>query len=429
MTTTLRDDRALGVPSVDAIRRHFPALERAHGAHRVAYFDGPGGTQVPREVVDAMADYLFNHNANTHWLYPTSAETDAAIEHARVTVADFIGAAPNEISFGLNMTTLTYHVSRAVAPRLERGDTVIVTELDHHANIAPWTRLASERGVNVRWVRMHPETGTLDWDDLERAITPGAKLVAIGAASNALGTITDVRAVCAMARAVGALTFVDAVHFAPHALIDVGQIGCDFLACSAYKFYGPHIGILYTRESLGSELDAPKLEPAPSAMPERLETGTQNHEGIVGAAAAIEFMASLGVGGTRRARLVSAYRELHERSDALFRVLWDGIGEIPGIQRHGLPPGAPRTPTLSFSAAGMHSDDVARALAAEGVYVSNGDFYASTVIERIGHAHDGVVRAGAAIYTTRDEVVQLLNALRDAVRRDARGAGSGGGAR
>ncbi len=416
MTTTLRDDKALGVASVDAIRRHFPALDRAHGAHRVAYFDGPGGTQVPREVVNAMADYLFNHNANTHWLYPTSAETDAAIEQARLTVADFFGAAPNEISFGLNMTTLAYHVSRAVASRLKTGDTVVVTELDHHANIAPWTRLASERGVNVRWVRMHPETGTLDWRDLERAITPGTKLVAIGAASNALGTITDVRAVCAMARAVGALTFVDAVHFAPHALIDVAEIGCDFLACSAYKFYGPHIGILYTKESLGSELDAPKLDPAPSEMPERLETGTQNHEGIVGAAAAIDFLASLGSGATRRERLASAYHELHERSDALFRLMWDGIGAIPGVQRYGPPPGAPRTPTLSFSAAGMHSDDVARALAADGVYGSNGDFYAATVIERIGHAHDGVVRAGAAIYTTREEVERLVNAVASLLR-------------
>jgi cysteine desulfurase family protein (TIGR01976 family) len=411
MTTTLRDDKALGVPPVEVIRRHFPALERAHGAQRVAYFDGPGGTQVPREVVNAMADYLFNHNANTHWLYPTSAETDAAIEQARSAAADFFGAMPNEISFGQNMTALAYHISRSVAPRLEAGDTVVVTELDHHANIAPWTRLASERGVTVRWVRMRPEDGTLDWSDLERAITPGTKLVAIGAASNALGTITDVRAVCAMARAVGALTFVDAVHFAPHALIDVSEIDCDFLACSAYKFYGPHIGILYTRESLGSKLDAPRLEPAPDAMPERLETGTQNHEGIVGSAAAIDFLASLGTGATRRERLVSAYHELHERSNALFRVLWEGIGEIPGVQRYGLPPGTSRTPTLSFSVAEMHSDDVARALAADGLYASNGDFYAATVIERIGHAHDGVVRAGAAIYTTHEEVERLVHAV------------------
>ncbi|MGQ0642601.1 MAG: cysteine desulfurase-like protein, partial [Gemmatimonadaceae bacterium] len=354
---------------------------------------------------------LFHHNANTHWLYPTSAETDAAIDGARAAAAAFFGAQPNEVSFGLNMTTLAYHISRAVSPRQSRGDTVVVTEHDHHANIAPWTRLASERGVNVRWVRMRPEDGTLDWSDLERAITRGTKLVAIGAASNALGTITDVPAVCAMARAVGALTFVDAVHFAPHALIDVGAMDCDFLACSAYKFYGPHIGILYTRAALGAELDAPKLDPAPELMPERLETGTQNHEGIVGAAAAIGFLASLGQGATLRQRLESAYHEMHRRSEVLFSELWQGLGDFPSIRRYGLPPGGTRTPTLSFSVDGMHSDEVARRLAEVGVFVSNGDFYAATVIERLGHSHDGVVRAGAAIYTTREEVQRLVSAV------------------
>jgi len=407
----LPDDKAVQAPSVATIRRAFPALERTHGGHRVAYFDGPGGTQVPREVVSAMADYLFNHNANTHWNYPSSAETDAAIEEARVAASDFLGARPNEISFGLNMTTLTYHVSRAVAPRLAAGDTVVVTELDHHANIAPWTRLASERGVKLRWVRMRPEDGTLDWNDLERAITPDTKLVAIGAASNALGTVTDVKAVCAMARSIGALTFVDAVHYAPHVLVDVAAFDCDFLACSAYKFYGPHIGILYTRAALGADLDAPRLEPAPQTMPEKLETGTQNHEGIVGAAAAIEFLASLGHGVTRRQRLASAYREMHQRSDMLFSEIWNGLGAFSAIERYGLPPGAARTPTLSFSVQGMHSDDVARRLAEAGLFVSHGDFYAATVIERLGHSHDGVVRVGAAIYTTDDEVQRLLDAL------------------
>ena len=413
MTATARDATALGTPTVEQIRRRFPAMDRVYGGHSVAYFDGPGGTQVPREVVTAMAEYLFHHNANAHWNYPTSAETDSAIEQARVAVADFFGAKPNEVAFGQNMTTLAYHVSRAVAPRLGRGDTLVVTELDHHANIAPWTRLESERGVNVRWVRMKPEDGTLDWNDLESAIAARPKLVAIGAASNALGTITDVRAVCAMARSVNALTFVDAVHFAPHSLIDVAEIDCDFLACSAYKFYGPHIGILYSRAALGEELDVPKLAPAPEAMPERLETGTQNHEGIVGAAAAIDFLAALCHGATRRQRLSGAFAELGRRSEELFGELWEGLGGIRRVQRYGLPPGSPRTPTLSFTVEGISSDDVARALAEAGLFVSNGDFYAATVIERIGHAHDGVVRAGAAIYTTQEEIERLVAAVKN----------------
>lgn len=412
MTVIARDTATLGTPTVEQIRRRFPAMDRVHGGQSVAYFDGPGGTQVPREVVTAMAEYLFHHNANTHWNYPTSAETDSAIEQARIAVADFIGASPNEISFGQNMTSLTYHVSRALAPRVGTGDTIVVTELDHHANIAPWTRLERERGANVRWVRMRPDDGTLDWNDLERAIAQRPKLVAIGAASNALGTITDVAGICSMARAVNALTFVDAVHFAPHALIDVTEIGCDFLACSAYKFYGPHIGILYTKAALGAELDVPKLTPAPEAMPERLETGTQNHEGIVGAAAAIDFLAALGEGSTRRQRLASSFAELGRRSEELFAQLWEGLGRIERVRRYGLAPGLPRTPTLSFTVHGVHSDDVARSLAEAGLFVSNGDFYAATVIERLGHAHDGVVRAGAAIYTTHQEIERLVGAVK-----------------
>lgn len=412
MTATAPGVRALGTPTVDQIRRRFPALERQHGGQSVAYFDGPGGTQVPRDVVNAMSQYLFHHNANTHWNYPTSAETDGAIEQSRAACADFLGATPNEVAFGHNMTTLAYHVSRALAPRFGPGDTIVVTELDHHANIAPWTRLAAERGVNVRWVRMKPDEGTLDWSDLERSLAARPKLVAIGAASNALGTITDVRAVCAMARAVNALSFVDAVHFAPHALVDVAAIDCDFLACSAYKFYGPHIGILYARAALGAELDVPKLGPAPDAMPERLETGTQNHEGIVGAAAAIDFLAGLAGGATRRQRLESAFAELGRRSEELFAHLWDGLGRVQRVTRYGVPPGLPRTPTLSFTVAGISSDDVARALASAGLFASNGDFYAATVVERLGHAHDGVVRVGAAIYTTHEEIQRLIETVK-----------------
>ena len=272
------------VATVETIRAHFPALARTHNDHAVAYFDGPGGTQVPRAVVEAMSDYLFHHNANTHWAYPTSAETDALIEQARATLADFLNADPHEIAFGANMTTLTFHLARALGRGLVRGDEIVVTELDHHANVAPWHALTVERGVVVRTVRMDPETGQLDWDDFARQVNARTRLVAVGAASNALGTITDVKRAGELARNVGALLFVDAVHSAPHVLPDVRALDCDFLACSAYKFYGPHIGILYGRRALLDALDWPKLIPAPDEAPERVETGTQNHEGMLGAA-------------------------------------------------------------------------------------------------------------------------------------------------
>ena len=397
------------------VRRDFPALDRKHEGHPVAYFDGPGGTQVPRQVVDAMSDYLFNHNANTHWLYPTSAETDEALDAARVALADFVNGEPTEIAFGLNMTTLTFHLARGLSMRWGKGDEVVVTELDHHGNVAPWTRLAAERGVTVKTVRMDPAKGALDWAHLEESITPRTRLLAIGAASNALGTITDVAAAAKLAKAHGALVFVDAVHYAPHVLVDVKALGCDFLACSAYKFYGPHVGVLWGKHDLIATLDVPKLIPAPEAPPERLETGTQNHEGIVGAAAAVDFLASFGSGSSRRDRLVSGFAALHNAGTTLFAQMWNGLSNIRGVRLYGLPPGHPRTPTVSFTVDGVISDDVARALARRGVFASNGDFYATTVIERLGHAADGVVRAGCACYTTPEEVDRLIEGVQSVV--------------
>jgi len=260
----------------------------------VAYFDGPGGTQVPREVVDAMADYLCHHNANTHWAYPTSVETDAAINHSREAFADFFNCSPREVSFGNNMTTITFHISRALGRKWGPGDEIVVTELDHQANVSPWRALAKERGVTIRSVPFDPQTGELVWAELERAVTSKTRLVAIGAASNALGTISRVREAAEIAHAKGALCYVDAVHFAAHCVIDVKEMECDFLACSPYKFYGPHAGVLFARAEVMSALDVPKVEPASNEIPERVETGTQNHEGIVGAGAAVEFLAALG---------------------------------------------------------------------------------------------------------------------------------------
>jgi cysteine desulfurase family protein (TIGR01976 family) len=396
---------------VGAVRRHFPALGRVHGGHPVAYFDGPGGTQVPTSVAEAITDYLYHHNANTHWVYPTSVETDAAIQAARETVADFLGAGADEIAFGANMTTLTFHLARALGRRWGPGDEVVVTELDHHANLAPWQALARERGITLRTVPLNVETGELDWAALEQAIGPHTRLVAIGAASNALGTVNDVTRAAALARSAGALTFVDAVHFAAHGRVNARAIGCDFLACSSYKFYGPHLGILYGRREAILELDLPKLEPAPDTAPERLETGTQNHEGIVGARAAVDFIASLGEGAHRAACLDDAARRLHAHGQALVERLWEGLGAIPGVSRYGPPPTRPRTPTVVFTVAGLSSQQVATRLAAQGLFVSNGDFYATTVVRRLGLADEGLVRVGCACYTSAGEVDRLLDAV------------------
>jgi cysteine desulfurase family protein (TIGR01976 family) len=396
------------IASTAEIRAQFPALERVHNSYPVAYFDGPGGTQVPRRVVEAMADYLYNHNANTHWAYPTSAETDAAIESARETCADLINASAAEIAFGANMTTLTFHLARALATKYDAGDELIVTELDHHANIAPWHRVAKERGLAVKTVSLIPETGQLDWDEFAQAVTKRTRLVAVGAASNALGTINDVARAVALARSVGAQVFVDAVHYAPHALLDVRTLDCDFLGMSAYKFYGPHIGILYGKKELLEEIDFPKLIPAPDYSPENAETGTQNQEGMVGAAAAVDFLADLSEETTRRARLSQAYDELHTRSSELVTRLWTGLNDIAGVQLFGPPPSVARTPTVSFTVADVASTEVARKLASKGLFLSHGDFYAATVVERLGLGEEGLVRAGCACYTTAEEVDRLI---------------------
>lgn len=408
----------LTVASVDAIRAHFPSLTRREGAQPVAYLDGPGGTQVPRVVADAMSDYLLHHNANTHWVYPTSVETDALLAAARVTLADFLGATPGEISFGANMTTILFHVARAIGRSLQPGDEIIVTELDHHANVAPWQALAKERGAVLKWLPLDLETYRHEVGALELLLSPRTKVVAIGAASNILGTVSDVVAMVAVAKAAGAITVVDAVHFAPHALVDVNAIGADFVLCSAYKFYGPHIGICYGRHDATAALDLPRLEPAPDYVPECLETGTQNHEGIVGAAAAVDFLAGLAVDGTasRRERLGTVMHALHERGDALLRQLWEGLHAIDGVTVFGPPPCTARTPTVSFHVQGHPSEEVARFLAPLGLYVSNGDFYATTVARRLGLAHEGLVRVGCSCYTTASEIARLLDGVRALVQ-------------
>jgi cysteine desulfurase family protein (TIGR01976 family) len=417
MTSAIRRDAASEARPVQEIRAHFPALVRREQGVPVAYFDGPGGTQVPTAVADAVRSYLLEHNANTHWAYPTSMETDTLLAEARSVFADFFNASPADVSFGNNMTTITFHVARALARGWQRGDEIVVTELDHHANVAPWHAAARDHGLVVRTVRLDPVTFRTDFDDLAHQLGPRTRLLAIGAASNALGTVTDVTRACAMAHEVGALAYVDAVHYAPHQLVDVKAIGCDFLACSSYKFYGPHVGVLYARHELVQSLDVPKLDPAPEEAPEKLETGTQNHEGIVGAAEAVMYLGTLALGGaSRRERLARTYAAFHARGDALLARLWEGLGAVQGVTLYGPEPGTPRTPTVVFTLHGHSTEEVARQLARRGVYASNGDFYAATVAERLGRGADGFVRAGAACYTTDEEVERLIEGVRTLAR-------------
>ncbi len=402
---------------MESVRSQFPALTRIHQGHPVAYFDGPGGTQVPMAVVDAIGDYLLHHNANTHWVYPSSQETDALLHDARQVFAAFFNAPdPAWVSFGQNMTTITFHLARALARQWGAGDELIVTELDHHGNVDPWRHAGEDAGLTVRTVPLAADGVSLDMDALASMLSPRTRLLAVGAASNAIGTITDVAAATRLAKAAGALVFVDAVHYAPHALVDVQALGCDMLACSSYKFYGPHQGILCARPDLIASLRLPKLRPAPSAPPDSLETGTQSHEGIVGAAAAVRFLASVAgpisdAPQALRAALVESYTRLHDDAAMLTRSLWEGLGTVTGVTRYGRPPGQPRTPTVSFVVAGHTSHAVAARLVDHGLFVSSGDFYAQTLVERLGHGQDGLIRIGCACYTTSDEIDRLIAAV------------------
>ncbi|HEX2204340.1 MAG TPA: cysteine desulfurase-like protein [Longimicrobium sp.] len=409
------------VPSLpERIRADFPVFERRVGGRPIAFFDGPGGSQVPRQVAEAVAEYLTLHNANTHGFFATSEETDATLAGAREAMADFLGApSPREVVFGANMTTLTFHLSRSLGREWGPGDEVVVTELDHQANVAPWRRMAEDRGMTVRVVPFHPDTLQLDHAALEGMLSPRTKLVAVGAASNAVGTINDVRRVTEAARAAGALTFVDAVHYAPHRLVDVQALGCDFLACSAYKFFGPHVGVLWGRREHLERLVPYKVAPASEEAPDRWETGTQNHEGIAGVRAAVDWIAGLAGGGAadRREALRRAFEAVEAHEGALFARMEAALRETPGVRFYGAPAGMPRTPTAAITVEGATPEEAARRLGAEGVFVWNGNFYASTVCDRLGLSDcGGLTRAGLAPYTTEEDVDRLVEGVRRIAR-------------
>lgn len=409
--------RVLSSPLLDElVRPHFPALQRHVGGVPVAYFDGPGGSQVPHAVASAMAAYLLRHNANTHGEFATSGETDRILAHARTRMADFLGAtSAREIVFGANMTTITYAMSRALARTWQAGDEILVTDLDHQANIAPWRQAAAERGVIVHTVPFRVETMQLDVEALQAMLGARTRLVAVGYASNAVGTVNPVQQIAEWARAVGALTYVDAVHYAPHCAIDVGALGCDFLACSAYKFFGPHQGILWAREDLLQSLEPYKLPPAANQGPERWETGTQNHEAIAGIAAVVDWLQSLvreEEGQGTESSLRTAMKRIDEHESALLAHLLDGLEQIAGVRVYGPPRGAPRTPTVGFTLEQHDPRTVAAELGRQGLYVWNGDFYASTVVERLGlTATGGLIRVGMAPYCTHADVARLLEAV------------------
>jgi cysteine desulfurase family protein (TIGR01976 family) len=397
----------------DRFRPDFPSLRRSLGGRPLAYLDGPGGSQVPRQVVEAITDYYSRCNANTHGEFITSRESDVMLDAARDVVATFLGAADaSTVSFGANMTTLNFALSRGMSRVFKAGDEVVITQLDHEGNRGPWLALA-EQGVVIREAAMRPD-GTIDQEDLRRNITPRTRLVAMGLASNALGTVTDISLARAFTREVGAWLLVDAVHYAPHFAIDVQALDVDFLLCSAYKFYGPHVGILYARPGLLATLKPDSLRTQTQRPPYMIETGTLNHAAIAGVKAAVEYIARIGVGTSLRPLLVSAWGDIGGHERKLAEMLYDGLRNIPGVTLYGPPFGAGlRAPTISFTMKGRGAAEVSRRLGEKGICTWDGHFYAARPIECLGLGEKGgVTRAGILLYTVEEDVQRLLEEVR-----------------
>ncbi len=414
---------------LSSYRRYFPALELTINGEPAVYFDNPGGTQVPQQVIDAMVSYLREANANTYGAFVTSQRTNAVIAAARSAMADFLHAAsPNQIVFGPNMTTLTFAFSRAIGKTLQPGDELVVTVLDHDANVAPWLAL-QERGVVIRTVDIHPEDVTLDMNDMRTKITERTKVVAVGYASNAVGTINDVTTIIRWAREVGALVWIDAVQFAPHGPIDVQKLDADFLVCSSYKFFGPHLGILYGKSEYLERFPAYKVRPASDSAPERWETGTQNHEGLAGLIGAIDYLGMLGreqsahgieipEGYTGRQReLKVAMQAIMNYERGLSAQLLAGLREIEGLKVYGITNPrdlAWRLPTVACTIDGHIPRELAEHLAERGIFAWDGNYYALGVMERLGlEGHGGALRLGMAHYNTPREVDRVLKALEE----------------
>lgn len=404
----------------NALRQQFPSLNRTAAAHSPIFLDGPGGTQVPERVIDAMVHYLTTCNANQGGAFTTSRQSDAVLHEAHQAAADLLNApSAEEIVFGANMTTLTFHLSRAIGRTLRPGDEVLVTRLDHDANIRPWVLAARDAGATVRFVDIHPEDCTLDLEDLRRQLSPRVRLVAVTCASNAVGSVNDVRRITRLAHEAGALVFLDAVHYAPHRLIDVQDWDCDFLACSAYKFFGPHVGILWGKREHLDSLPAYKLRPATDDLPGRWMTGTQNHEGLAGVASAIDYLASIAPNSqghaSRRQRLVRAFQIIEEYERTLAQRLLGGLASRPRVRIWGITERNrlhERVPTVSITAVDRTPQQIAEHLASREIYAWNGNMYALELTERLGlEEHGGLLRLGLVHYNTTEEIEALLRAL------------------
>jgi cysteine desulfurase family protein (TIGR01976 family) len=402
---------------VQSVRKSFPSLKQTLDGLPVVYFDNPGGTQVPQTVIDAVVQYFLQDNSNHGGAFSTSRRSDAMLEDAHQAMADMLGAASrNEIAFGPNMTTLTMGLSRALAQWVKPGDEVIVTRLDHDANISPWMLLARDAGATLRWVDFRPEDCSLNLDDMERQLSKKTKIVACGLASNAVGTVNDVEMISKMAHAFGALVFVDAVQYAPHGSIDVQGLDCDFLLCSAYKFFGPHEGVLYGKYDLLDRLPAYKVRPADNRPPHKFETGTQNHEGIAGTLAAVEYLASLsGDKGGRRERILSSMAMIQDYERGLVTHLINGLQQIRGLRIYGITDPDrfdQRVPTVAFRIEGFAPRRIAESLGQRGIFVWDGNYYALAVTERLEvEDKGGMVRVGLVHYNTIEEVDRLLEEL------------------
>jgi cysteine desulfurase family protein (TIGR01976 family) len=405
------------------VRAQFPSLQLRVNGHAAAFLDGPAGTQVPRQVMDAIQNYLLSSNANTCGAFETSRRTDALIASARTAIADFFNCDKDEVVFGQNMTTITFALSRAIGRELQTGDEIVVTTLDHDANVAPW-RALEEKGVIIRRVDICETDCTLDLDDLKRKITPRTKLVAVGYASNAVGTINPVAEITKVAHSVGALMFVDAVHYAPHGPIDVRALDCDFLVCSPYKFFGPHMGTLYGKREHLLRFRPYKVRPAPDSLPDRWETGTQVQELIAGIGAAVDYIAELGKrcdpsARDRRGALQAAYRATRQHEIALLAQLIPGLLGIPGLRFFGISDPkrfSERCSTVSVRLANHTPTETAKFLGDRGIFTWDGNYYALNLTERLGvEQTGGLLRIGLVHYNTADEVERLLAALREFV--------------
>lgn len=393
-------------------RAEFPSLERTHNGYPLAFFDGPGGTQVPKPVIDAVIKYYTLSNANSHGVFITSRETDLMLEKSRRAVASFLGAGNSRcISFGANMTSLAYALSRAVGRFLQPGDEILISQLDHEANRGPWLALR-ERGIKVREAAIKRDC-TLDEKDLERKLIESTRLVAVGLASNAFGTVNDIARIRKLAYDAGAWLLVDAVHYAPHFPLDVATLGVDFLLCSAYKFYGPHVGILYSREGLLDQLQPDRLRTQEQQTPFCIETGTLNHAAIAGVKAAVEYIATFGDGDDLRTRIVNGMRRIASYEHQLAVALYNGLEEMPGITTYGPPfDNTHRAPTVSFTVEGKGSGEVCSMLGEKGICAWNGHFYAIRPMEVLGlMERGGVTRLGISLYNTVDEIRRVLSEM------------------